>query len=38
MAKKAGFGSTLGQLSDYFGAQKIALHLYGVVLVFCSKK
>lgn len=39
MAKKqAGFGSTLGQSADYFGAQEVALHLYGVVFVFCSKK
>jgi hypothetical protein len=36
--KQAGFGSILGQSTDYFGAQEIALHLYGVVFVFCPEK
>lgn len=36
--KQAGFGSTLGQSADYFGAQEVALHLYGVVFVFLLEK
>jgi hypothetical protein len=36
--KQAGFGSVLGQVPDYFGANEIVLHQYGSVFVFCPKK
>lgn len=39
MAKKqAGFGSTLGQSADYFGAQEVALLLCGALAVFLVGK